>query len=152
MLKSKNELQTYLSELNGSFEGYVQMSAVAPVRLIEGGVPSWDELHKKPTDFVVEMALYDSSHRKSILIRQQNDQWQVTEAEIPDENEADESWSFETYFVLTHVSQEGATLKCKIATHWQPRTNPQCHDMEVLEPVAHYFAGFIRETQGGNDD
>jgi CRISPR type III-associated protein (TIGR04423 family) len=152
MLKNKDELQTYLSELNGSFEGYVQMSAVAQVRQIKDAVPDWNALHENSTDFIVEMALFDTTAKKSVLIRQQNDKWQVRETVIPDASEASESWSFESYDVLTPDMQDGSIQKCKIATQWQPRANPQCLDMEVLEPVAHYFAGYERKTQGGSDD
>jgi len=136
MLKSIDELKEFYEELTDKYEGYVQMSdsRIKSKHLFKTAqtLPKWKELNNE-VRYIVEMALFEPTSKRSILIRQQNSEWLVIDIEL----EQDEIDNSDSFFTLTEN-----TPKMKIAQIWEAEENEFCLDMKVLEPKYLFFAGF----------
>ncbi|HIP30484.1 MAG TPA: TIGR04423 family type III CRISPR-associated protein, partial [Sulfurospirillum arcachonense] len=132
MLKSREELEAYYKNLTQEYEGYIQMSddKIKDVFISSSSLPQWSELHNN-INYILEIALFEPSSKKSILIRQQNSEWLVLEKILNGDEPMD------SYFTLTKN-----TPKMKIAQIWKEEPNEFCLDMEVLEAKCLMFAGF----------
>ncbi len=139
MLKDREELKGFYERLDGKYEGYIQLSGdrLKHVYFDPTPLPEWDSL-VAGGNFILEMALYAPDTRVSILVKQHNDRWHVTERTI------EESATFERYIIYPN-----AHYTMRVAQVWEPRKSTFCLDMEVLEPALLLFAGF---ESGGHDD
>ena len=139
MLKSREELEVFYNGLTDKYEGYVQMSnsRIKPKHLfqIAQTLLKWEELDDG-SNYIVEMALFEPSSKRSILIRQQNSEWLVLD-KVLNGNEP-----IDFYFTLTEN-----TPKMKVAQIWEEEPNEFCLGLKVLEPKYLLFAGFEKEKK-----
>jgi len=139
MVKSREELKSFYSGLEEKFEGYVQLSdsRIKSEHLFKTPqtLPEWDSLHNS-INYIVEMALYNSTTKRSILIRQQNSEWLVLDKNLRGDEPID------TFFTLTED-----TPKMRIAQIWEEEKSEFCLGMEVLEPKYLMFAGFEKDKK-----
>lgn len=140
----RNELKPIYESLTDKYEGYIQMSdkRIEHIFKIAQQLPVLEDLYvdvnnkNSDVNYIVEMALFEPSSKKSILIRQQNCKWLVLEKTLSG-NEL-----METYFTLSKN-----TPKMNIAQIWEEESNEFCLDMEVLEAKYLMFAGFKKGEQ-----
>ncbi|CAA6815317.1 MAG: Unknown protein [uncultured Sulfurovum sp.] len=132
MLKNREELESFYKGLTENFEGYIQMSdsRINDVFVTAISLPKWETLHKD-TNYILEMALFDSVSNNSILVRQHNSEWLVLEKELNGTEPID------TFFTIVEH-----TPKMKIAQVWEEESNEFCLDMQVLEAKYLMFVGF----------
>ncbi len=132
-IKTTKELEDFYNKLQGEYEGYIQMSD-SPIGHIfqkASKLPTWDILHNG-INYILEMALFEPSSNKSILVRQANDKWFVVEKVLTNQeiNEADSFYTIKD------------NLKAKIAQIWQEEEDEFCLGLPTLVPKALLFAGF----------
>jgi len=138
MLKNRKALKEFYNKLNEQFEGYVQMSdsRIKSAHLFKTAqtLLTWDKLHNA-TNYIIEMALYSPTTKRSILIRQQNSEWLVLDKKLSGNEPTD------SFFTVTEN-----TPKMKIAQIWEEEPSEFCKiaqkSLDVLELKYLMFAGF----------
>ena len=133
MMKNKKELEEFYNKLDGEYEGYIQLSDRRIENVFEEEVLSkWDELHNG-INYILEMALFEPTTKRSILVRQHNSDWLVLDETI------DKSMPIERYFTVKNKPKQ-----MKVAQVWEEKENEFCINMNVREPKYLLFAGFER--------
>ena len=132
------KLKPVYEELTGQYEGYIQMSdrRIEHVFKEQSALPSWETLHDKEVNYILEMALYDPETKQSVLVRQHNDDWLILDKTLSG-NEPTQS-----YFTVTDE-----TLKMNIAQIWEAEENLFCPGLKTLEAKYMLFAGFKKEKK-----
>jgi len=126
MRKNREEVIAYINRLK-EYEGYVQFSHRA-IDLEKDIFPRVDDIEKNDikNGFVYEA--HFCKDNKSIMIRQLNHEWVVSETDISNAEE-------ETFHGI-------ADLKVKMAQIWEATPDKLCEGMEVMKLKKVVFAGF----------
>jgi CRISPR type III-associated protein (TIGR04423 family) len=136
---NREELQSRYDALDGSYEGYIQMSGKRIEYLFRraDSLPKWGDLHKDEYSFIFEAALYDPKEKCSVLVRQMNDGWIWNEYRV-DWDQAEQADRQLHYSVFEgHSSRDLRMLQL-----WEEREDPLCPGFTVQELDAVVFAGF----------
>ena len=138
--ESNESLIEYIDTLK-SYEGYVQFSD-EPLRkcdVFEG----LQDIKLTPTKGFVYEAHFCNA-QKSIMIRQQNAEWVVSQTAISDIDEKDiEYFALEKTTLLTNVKSNWV----KMAQIWKSEADELCDGMEVMKLQKVVFAGFEKEKK-----
>jgi CRISPR type III-associated protein (TIGR04423 family) len=127
MIKDRSEVVAYINSLK-DYEGYVQFSHRA-IDLERDLFPRVDDIElENKRGFVYEAHFCNGE--SSIMIRQQNAHWVVSETKI-------DSAEFETFYGI-------AGLKVKMAQIWREEPDELCEGMRVKKLQKVVFAGFER--------
>ena len=135
MKKSRTEIIEYINSLK-NYEGYVQFSDT-PLRecdVFEG----YQDIKLTPTKgFVYES--HFSNGKESIMIRQQNAEWVVSETDISKvENEDINLYALEKTSHLKGVKSKWV----KMAQIWEAKEDELCNGMDVMKLQKVVFVGF----------
>jgi CRISPR type III-associated protein (TIGR04423 family) len=136
-IKTKEELKKFYENLNSEFEGYIQMSdeKLNKIFITKQKLPKYDEIHHK-NNFIFEMALFDGD--RSILVRQFNDKFLVTDEKLSEFEEKTEDKFFSKKknkkVVITTIWQEEKTIVWK--------DGQECETLKTLKPTMQLFSGF----------
>jgi len=125
MMKTNEALKNFYTELDSTYEGYIQMSNEVLKTFTQK--PSWETVHEGD-NFIYEACLFNGD--RSITIRQINDKFAVVDKKLSDFPEKSEEWFFTT------------DKKIKIVQIWEAKKDKYCEDMKVLTPTFQLFAGF----------
>ena len=128
-MKTKEALKTYYEGLEGTFEGYIQMSDKELETF--DTKPTWKSLHTQ-NNFIFEGCLYDGD--RSIMIRQVNDKFVVIDEKISTLKNKSE----EVFFAK-------GDKKVKIIQAWEEIEDTYCEGFPVLTANKQLFAGFEGE-------
>jgi CRISPR type III-associated protein (TIGR04423 family) len=138
--EEKVELIKYINSLDG-YRGYVQFSdrPLEQKDLFENTNPNVASGEK---GFIYEA--HFSNAQNSIMIRQQNAEWVVSETIISDVKEKDmEYFALEKTTLLTSVKSNWV----KMAQIWKSEADEFCDGMEVMKLQKVVFAGFEKEKK-----
>ena len=125
MRKNRIEVIEYINELK-EYEGYVQFSH-RPIDLEQDLFPRTEDIvPETKQSFVYEAHFCKGT--TSVMIRQVNDAWLVSETDI-------NSAEFETFYGI-------AGLKVKMAQIWEEKPDELCEGMKVNKLQKVVFAGF----------
>jgi len=125
MRKNRTEVIEYINSLK-EYEGYVQFSH-RPIDLERDLFPRTEDIvPETKQSFVYEAHFCKGS--TSVMIRQVNDAWLVSETDI-------NSAEFETFYGI-------AGLKVKMAQIWEEKPDELCEGMNVNKLQKVVFAGF----------
>jgi len=138
MLKDRKELKEFYNGLNKAYEGYIQLSdkRIEHVFKKPNHLPKWDDIHNG-INYILEMALFEPTTKRSILVRQHNSGWLVLDEVV------DDSMPEEYYFTVMSEPEQ-----MKVVQVWEDVENKFCLDMEVMkvmEPKYLLFAGFCEK-------
>jgi len=140
MLKSNSEVLAYINKLDG-YRGYVQFSD----RPLEARDVFEDKNPNVATDengFVYEA--HFSNGTNSIMIRQQNAGWIVSETDLS----AVETKDTELYALEKTSHLKGVNSNwVKMAQIWKPEPDALCEGMEVMKLKKVVFAGFEKDKR-----
>ncbi len=139
--------QFFNKEITPDYEGYVQISDRKGFFILENGVSTqtegnysvvlgsfWNSVHNESGDnFIIEAAFYSKDKNCSILIRQINNYWSVSQFDLG-------KFSEKTLKEVKFFSKY--SKKVKIAQLWSEKIDPFCEGFSVLKPVASVFYGF----------
>ena len=125
MRKNRTEVIEYINELK-EYEGYIQFSH-RPIDLERDLFPRTEDIvPETKQSFVYEAHFCKGT--TSVMIRQVNDAWLVSETDIS-------LAEFETFHGI-------AGLKVKMAQIWEAKADELCEGMEVMKLKKVVFAGF----------
>jgi len=133
--EEKVELIKYINSLDG-YRGYVQFSdrPLEQKDVFENSNPSVATDEK---GFIYEA--HFANDKNSIMIRQQNAEWVVSETIISDVKEKDmEYFALEKTTLLTSVKSNWV----KMAQIWKSEADELCDGMDVMKLQKVVFAGF----------
>ena len=139
MFSNKSEVIDYINTLDG-YRGYVQFShrALEQKDVFEDKNPTLQD----EEGFVFEA--HFSNGKESIMIRQQNAVWVVSETAISDIDEKDmEYFALEKTTLLTNVKSNWV----KMAQIWKSEADELCDGMKVMKLQKVVFAGFEKEKK-----
>lgn len=125
MRKTREEVMEYINGLK-EYEGYVQFSHRA-IDLEKDLFPRAENIELEDKNSFVYEAHFCKENR-SIMIRQINDRWYVSETEISNAE-------LETFHAI-------AGLKVKMAQIWKSEPDDLCEGMDVMKLQKVVFAGF----------
>ena len=131
MRKNREEVIDYINTLSG-YEGYVQFSHRA-IDIEKDVFLDKEPKVENEAGFIYEA--HFSNEEKSIMIRQVNDAWLVSETDISNAE-------LETFHAI-------AGLKVKMAQIWEAKADELCEGMEVMKLQKVVFAGFSVENEKG---
>ena len=139
MFNEKSEVIDYINSLE-DYRGYVQFShrPLEQKDVFEDRDPKVQD----EEGFVYEA--HFSNAQNSIMIRQQNAVWVVSETAISDIDEKDmEYFSLEKTALLKSVNSNWV----KMAQIWKSEADELCDGMEVMKLQEVVFAGFEKEKK-----
>ena len=125
MRKSREEVVEYINGLK-EYEGYVQFSHRA-IDLEKDLFPRVEDIVLEDKNSFVYEAHF-CKENKSIMIRQINDAWYVSETDISNAER-------ETFHAI-------AGLKVNMAQIWEAKADELCEGMDVMKLQKVVFAGF----------
>lgn len=139
-MKTQAEVKEFYQSLQGSFQGYIQMSDSEKIHIFEAmqALPKWEDIHDGK-NFILEACFFDGKNR-SIAIRQYNDGFQVVDIDLS---------SYEHKDSETFLTKEHKTVK--IIQIWEATKEPNCQNFEVLKPKFLVFGGFVANEGGKNE-
>lgn len=137
-MKTLEQLKSFYENLNGEFEGYIQMSdeKLNKIFTSKQTLTSWENLHNK--NFILEACLFDGD--RSITIRQVNNKFAVIDKKLSDfssENKKEEIF-------IAKSNNENIELKAKITQIWEEKEDENCNNLKVLKPTLLLFSGFVK--------
>ena len=135
-MKTKEEVIDYINSLDG-YEGYVQFSH-RPISkdtdiFLNGNV----EVTHKEKGFIYEAHFYNEAEKKSIQIRQVNNNWLVSSIELTNKKF---DISYQEY--ISDIRE--FNYKVKMAQVWKIEEDELCQNMEVKKLEKVVFAGFVK--------
>ena len=131
MEKTKEGIIAYINTLKG-YEGYVQFSH-RPIDKEKDIFYDGKEVKvEDESGFIYEAHFYNG--KESISIRQINEHWLVSTADIP------EMKSEDTQSYISDI--EGFNYNIKMAQIWKPKADNLCADMKVMKLEKVVFVGF----------
>jgi len=138
MKLNRDELKTFYNELNGRYEGYIQLSdsRISHIFKTPTKLPDWDLLHNRPNVFIFEIVLFDPDRSFSIRVRQINDFWYVEKRDVKWDANSEDCNSYYSVF-NDHKYQE-----LKMVQIWEEIEDPISRGFKTQVPVSVMFAGF----------
>ena len=136
IITTDDDLKEIYNSFEKNYEGYIQMSdkIIEHIFVEPKKLPKWEDLHNG-INYILEIALYEPVSKKSILIRQINDNWAKVE-KVLNENDFKNSDIFHTI---------KGNLKAKIVQIWDEVEDEFCLGLKTLVPKTLLFAGFEGE-------
>lgn len=136
-MKTFNELKSFYENLNGEFEGYIQMSDEKLDKIFSSKqtLPSWEDLHKNK-NFIFEACFFDGD--RSLTIRQMNNAFVVIDEKLSNyENKTEEIF-------IAKSLENNMKLKAKITQIWEEKEDKNCENLQVLKATLLLFSGFTK--------
>jgi CRISPR type III-associated protein (TIGR04423 family) len=136
-MKTFNELKSFYENLNGEFEGYIQMSDEKLDKILSSKqtLPSWEDLHKNK-NFIFEACFFDGD--RSLTIRQMNNAFVVIDEKLSNyENKTEEIF-------IAKSLENNMKLKAKITQIWEEKEDKNCENLQVLKATLLLFSGFTK--------
>jgi CRISPR type III-associated protein (TIGR04423 family) len=136
-MKTFNELKSFYENLNGEFEGYIQMSDGKLDKIFSSKqtLPSWEDLHKNK-NFIFEACFFDGD--RSLTIRQMNNAFVVIDEKLSNyENKTEEIF-------IAKSLENNMKLKAKITQIWEEKEDKNCENLQVLKATLLLFSGFTK--------
>ena len=136
-MKTFNELKSFYENLNGEFEGYIQMSDEKLDKIFSSKqtLPSWEDLHKNK-NFIFEACFFDGD--RSLTIRQINNAFVVIDEKLSNyENKTEEIF-------IAKSLENNMKLKAKITQIWEEKEDKNCENLQVLKATLLLFSGFTK--------
>jgi CRISPR type III-associated protein (TIGR04423 family) len=136
-MKTFNELKSFYENLNGEFEGYIQMSDEKLDKILSSKqtLPSWEDLHKNK-NFIFEACFFDGD--RSLTIRQINNAFVVIDEKLSNyENKTEEIF-------IAKSLENNMKLKAKITQIWEEKEDKNCENLQVLKATLLLFSGFTK--------
>jgi CRISPR type III-associated protein (TIGR04423 family) len=136
-MKTFNELKSFYENLNGEFEGYIQMSDGKLDKIFSSKqtLPSWEDLHKNK-NFIFEACFFDGD--RSLTIRQINNAFVVIDEKLSNyENKTEEIF-------IAKSLENNMKLKAKITQIWEEKEDKNCENLQVLKATLLLFSGFTK--------
>lgn len=136
-MKTFNELKSFYENLNGEFEGYIQMSdeKLDKIFSLKQTLPSWEDLHKNK-NFIFEACFFDGD--RSLTIRQINNAFVVIDEKLSNyENKTEEIF-------IAKSLENNMKLKAKITQIWEEKEDKNCENLQVLKATLLLFSGFTK--------
>ena len=136
-MKTFNELKSFYENLNGEFEGYIQMSDEKLDKILSSKqtLPSWEDLHKNK-NFIFEACFFDGD--RSLTIRQMNNAFVVIDEKLSNyENKTEEIF-------IAKSLENNMNLKAKITQIWEEKEDKNCENLQVLKATLLLFSGFTK--------
>lgn len=136
-MKTFNELKSFYENLNGEFEGYIQMSDEKLDKILSSKqtLPSWEDLHKNK-NFIFEACFFDGD--RCLTIRQMNNAFVVIDEKLSNyENKTEEIF-------IAKSLENNMKLKAKITQIWEEKEDKNCENLQVLKATLLLFSGFTK--------
>lgn len=136
-MKTQEQLKDFYENLNGEFEGYIQMSNEKLDKILSSKqiLPSWEDLYKNK-NFIFEACFFDGD--RSITIRQINNAFVVIDGKLSNyENKTEEIF-------IAKSLENNVKFKAKITQIWEEKEDENCENLQVLKPTLLLFSGFIK--------
>lgn len=136
-MKTQEQLKDFYENLNGEFEGYIQMSNEKLDKIFSSKqtLPFWEDLHKNK-NFIFEACFFDRD--RSITIRQINNAFVVIDEKLSNyENKTEEIFIAKSF-------ENNMKLKAKITQIWEEKEDENCENLQVLKPTLLLFSGFTK--------
>ena len=136
-MKTQDQLKDFYENLNGEFEGYIQMSNEKLDKILSSKqtLPFWEDLHKNK-NFIFEACFFDGD--RSITIRQINNAFVVIDEKLSNyENKTEEIF-------IAKSLENNMKLKAKITQIWEEKEDENCENLQVLKPTLLLFSGFTK--------